>query len=91
VLGHLTPGDLLQDLAQSIRVFEGFPGHLRIDAVLVELVRAEDLDVHLHLAQRLLEGGEEVLGVGDVAALGVGDAREAVPHKLLEALRDAGG
>src|SRR3712207_6855019 len=55
------------DPAQLVRVLDGLARHVGVDAALVELVRTQHLYVHLHLAQRLLEGSEEVLGVGDVA------------------------
>src|SRR3712207_3055955 len=71
-------------------MLEGLACDVCIDTLLVELVRAENLDVHAHLVKRLLERSQEVLGVGDVTALGVRHPREAVPHELLEILRHAG-
>src|SRR4051812_26488919 len=84
-------GHFLQYLAQLVRVLDGLAGHPGIDAALVQLVRADDLHVHLHLPERLLERREEVLGVRDVAAFGVGYVREAVADVPLVALRDTGG
>src|SRR5918997_1461639 len=78
VLGHLSTADLLQDFAKLTGVLQRFPRHLRVEAALVELVRAQDLDLYLHAPQGLLEGTEGVLGVGVVATLRVRDAREAV-------------
>src|SRR5215218_9415924 len=52
-------------------------------------MRTEDLDIHLHLPERFLEGNEEVLGVGDVATLGVRNVREAVADVFFVALGDA--
>src|SRR5215212_1089126 len=54
-------------------------------------MRTEDLDIHFHLPERLLEGNEEVLGVGDVATLGVWYVRKAVADVFLVAFGDAGG
>src|SRR5215217_5998033 len=70
-------------------MLQSLPRYLRVEAALVELVRAQDLHVHLHMPQGLLEGFEEVLGVGDVATLRVRDTREAVAEVALETLRDA--
>src|SRR5215217_4312592 len=72
-------------------MLQRFPRYPRIEAAFVELVRAQDLDVYLHSPQGLLEGFEEVFGVGGVATLRVRDAREAVAEVPLEALGDAGG
>src|SRR5918998_6160035 len=91
VLGHLSTADLLQDFAKLTGVLQRFPRHLRVEAALVELVRAQDLDLYLHAPQGLLEGTEEVLGVGVVAALQVRDAREAVAEVPLVVFGDAGG
>src|SRR5215210_8409808 len=91
VLRYLSIRDVLKDLAQLIRVLDGLAGYLGVDAPLVEIVRAEHLYVHLHLRERLLERHEKVLGVGDVAALGVRYVREAVADVFLVALGDAWG
>src|SRR5215204_7407524 len=55
VLGHLPVRDLLKDPAQLIRVLDGLARYLGVDALLVQLMRAEHLYVHLHLSERLLE------------------------------------
>ncbi len=63
---------------------------VRVDAALVELVRPQDLYLHAHLAQRLLERRQKVLGIRDVASLRVRDARETLADELLVALGDSG-
>src|SRR5215203_5023658 len=91
VLGHLPIRDLLKDLAQLVCVLDGLEGYPGVGASLVQLVRTEHLYVHLHLSESLLERHEKVLGVGDVAALGVRYVREAVADVFLVALGDAWG
>src|SRR5918995_5183919 len=54
-------------------------------------MRAEHLYVHLHLGERLFEGHEKMLGVGDVAAFGVRYVREAVADVFLVAPGNARG
>src|SRR5918998_4287429 len=88
---HLPAADLLQNIPQLFSVLQRLPRHLRVEAQLVELVRPENLDVHLHTLQGLLEGAQKVLGVGLVATFGVRDAREAVADVALEVRGDAGG
>src|SRR5215210_702951 len=83
--------NLLKDFAQPFRMLDGPSDYLGVDAPLVQIVRAEHFYVHPHLEERLLERHEKVLGVGDVAALGVRYVREAVADKLLVALGDTGG
>src|SRR5918994_2419547 len=91
VLGHLPIRDLLEYLAQLVRFLDGLAGRSGVDALLVQLVRAEHLYIHLHLGKRLLERHEKVLGVGDVAALGVRYVREAVADVVLVSIGDARG
>src|SRR5918993_1286205 len=55
VLGHHSIRDLLKDAAQLARVLDGLARYLGVDAMLVQLMRAEHLYVHLHLRERLLE------------------------------------
>src|SRR5215203_1356360 len=55
VLGHLPVRDLLKDPAQLMGVLDSLARYLGVDALLVQLMRAEHLYVHLHLSERLLE------------------------------------
>src|SRR5918995_1601198 len=52
-------------------------------------MRAEHLYVYLHFRERLFEGHEKMLGVGDVAVFGVRYVREAVADVFLVAPGDA--
>src|SRR5215204_1413275 len=88
VLGHLSLRDVLKNLAQLVGVLDGLAGYFGVDAPLVQLVRAEHLYVHLHFSERLFERHEKMLGVGDMAALGVRYVREASADVFLVALGD---
>ena len=90
-LGHHSIRDLLKDAAQLARVLDGLARYLGVDAMLVQLMRAEHLYVHLHLRERLFERHEKMLGVGDMAAFGVWYVRETVADVFLVAPGDARG
>src|SRR5215218_2207691 len=91
MLGHLPIRNVLEDLTQLVRALDGLACYLGVDAPLVQFVRTEHLYVHLHLPERLFERREKVLGVGDVAALGVRYVREAVADVFFVVLGDAWG
>src|SRR5215212_9463012 len=83
MLGHLPPADLLQDLPQLGGMQERLLRDRSVEATLVELVRAQDLDIYLHTPERLLERPQKMFGVGGVTPLGVRDSREAVADVTL--------
>src|ERR687886_1601368 len=83
MFGHLAPADLLQDFPQLGGMQERLLRHRSVESTLVELVRAQDLDIYLHTAERLLERRQKMFGVGGVTPLGVRDPREAVADVTL--------
>src|ERR671933_1490371 len=83
MLGHLPPANLLQDLPQLGGMHERLLRHRSVDATLVELVRAQNLDIYLHTPERLLEWRQKMFGVGGVTPLGVRNPREAVADVTL--------